>query len=161
MIEDGLMRKHHWLALAIVSLLGACAASPTGPARPARINHLAFFKLKNPADADELVRDCDRKLATIRGVVSYYAGKHLDVGRATVDGDYDVGLYLGFMTEADYAGSTSSMIRYVKEKRPARVLMVTECSMSDNVAAETPDVEFIRPCNLCPHMKSITLQNIL
>ena len=33
--------------------------------------------------------------------------------------------------------------------------------MSDNVAAETPDVEFIRPCNLCPHMKSITLQNIL
>jgi len=62
---------------------------------------------------------------------------------------------------ADYAGSTSSMIRYVKEKRPARVLMVTECSMSDNVAAETPDVEFIRPCNLCPHMKSITLQNIL
>ncbi len=65
------------------------------------------------------------------------------------------------LAEADYAGSTSSMIRYVKEKRPARVLMVTECSMSDNVAAETPDVEFIRPCNLCPHMKSITLQNIL
>ena len=61
----------------------------------------------------------------------------------------------------DYAGSTSSMIRYVKEKRPVRVMMVTECSMSDNVAAETPDVEFIRPCNLCPHMKSITLQNIL
>jgi quinolinate synthase len=65
------------------------------------------------------------------------------------------------LAAADYAGSTSSMIRYVKEKRPARVLMVTECSMSDNVAAETPDVEFIRPCNLCPHMKSITLQNIL
>ena len=53
------------------------------------------------------------------------------------------------------------MIQYVKEKRPARVMMVTECSMSDNVAVETPDVEFIRPCNLCPHMKSITLQNIL
>jgi len=65
------------------------------------------------------------------------------------------------LADADYAGSTSSMIRYVKENRPARVLMVTECSMSDNVAAETPDVEFIRPCNLCPHMKSITLQNIL
>ena len=65
------------------------------------------------------------------------------------------------LAEADYAGSTSSMIGYVKEKRPARVLMVTECSMSDNVAAETPDVEFIRPCNMCPHMKSITLQNIL
>ncbi len=65
------------------------------------------------------------------------------------------------VADADYAGSTSSMIRYVKENRPARVLMVTECSMSDNVAAETPDVEFIRPCNLCPHMKSVTLQNIL
>ena len=65
------------------------------------------------------------------------------------------------LANADYAGSTSSMIRYVKEKRPAQVMMVTECSMSDNVAAETPDVEFIRPCNLCPHMKSITLQNIL
>jgi quinolinate synthase len=65
------------------------------------------------------------------------------------------------LANADYAGSTSSMIRYVKEKRPAQVMMVTECSMSDNVAAETPDVEFIRPCNLCPHMKSITLLNIL
>ncbi len=65
------------------------------------------------------------------------------------------------LADVDYAGSTSSMIRYVKEKRPSQVLMVTECSMSDNVAAETPDVEFIRPCNLCPHMKSITLQNIL
>ncbi len=63
--------------------------------------------------------------------------------------------------EADFAGSTSAMIGYVKEKRPAKVVMVTECSMSDNVAAETPDVEFVRPCNLCPHMKRITLQNIL
>jgi quinolinate synthase len=61
----------------------------------------------------------------------------------------------------DYAGSTASMIQYVKEKRPARVMMVTECSMSANVAAEAPDVEFIQPCNMCPHMKSITLQNIL
>ncbi len=65
------------------------------------------------------------------------------------------------LADVDYAGSTASMIRYVKEKRPARVMLVTECSMSDNVAAETPDVEFIRPCNMCPHMKSITLQNIL
>jgi quinolinate synthase len=65
------------------------------------------------------------------------------------------------VAEADFAGSTSAMIRYVGEKRPARVVMVTECSMSDNVAAEYPDVEFVRPCNLCPHMKRITLQNIL
>ncbi len=63
--------------------------------------------------------------------------------------------------EADFAGSTSAMINYVKEKQPRQVVMVTECSMSDNVAAETPNVEFIRPCNLCPHMKRITLPNIL
>ena len=65
------------------------------------------------------------------------------------------------IAEVDYAGSTAGMIRYVKERRPTQVMMVTECSMSDNVAAETPDVDFIRPCNLCPHMKQITLQNIL
>ena len=65
------------------------------------------------------------------------------------------------VAEADFAGSTSAMIRYVDEKRPARVVMVTECSMSDNVAAEYPDVEFVRPCNLCPHMKRITLEKVL
>jgi quinolinate synthase len=64
------------------------------------------------------------------------------------------------IAEADFAGSTSAMIGYVGEKRPARVVLVTECSMSDNVAAQYTDVEFIRPCNLCPHMKRITLGNI-
>ena len=63
--------------------------------------------------------------------------------------------------EADFVGSTSQMIRYVGAERPARVLMVTECSMSDNVAAEHPEIEFVRPCNLCPHMKRITLPKIL
>ncbi|MEE3326958.1 MAG: quinolinate synthase NadA [Myxococcota bacterium] len=63
--------------------------------------------------------------------------------------------------ESDFAGSTSGMIQYVREKRPARVVMLTECSMSDNVAAELPDVDFVRPCNLCPHMKRITLPGIL
>ncbi len=63
--------------------------------------------------------------------------------------------------EADFSGSTSAMIDYVKDKRPEKVVMVTECSMSDNVASEVPDVEFVRPCNLCPHMKRISLQNIL
>ncbi|WP_316979013.1 quinolinate synthase NadA [Shumkonia mesophila] len=62
---------------------------------------------------------------------------------------------------ADYVGSTQQMIDYVEERRPARVLLVTECSMSDNVAAAHPDIEFVRPCNLCPHMKRITLGNIL
>ncbi|HVV64215.1 MAG TPA: quinolinate synthase NadA [Rhizomicrobium sp.] len=65
------------------------------------------------------------------------------------------------IAEADFAGSTSAMIGYVSEKRPKKVVMVTECSMSDNVAADYPDVEFVRPCNLCPHMKRITLPGIL
>jgi quinolinate synthase len=61
---------------------------------------------------------------------------------------------------ADFVGSTAQMQSYVHRERPRRVLMVTECSMSDNVAVDVPDVEFIRPCNLCPHMKRITLANI-
>ncbi|QNT68061.1 quinolinate synthase NadA [Defluviicoccus vanus] len=61
---------------------------------------------------------------------------------------------------ADFAGSTAQMIDYVRNRRPGKVLMVTECSMSDNIAAEIRDVEFVRPCNLCPHMKRITLANI-
>ena len=61
---------------------------------------------------------------------------------------------------ADFVGSTAQMQAYVQDKRPPRVLMVTECSMSDNVAAGLHDVDFIRPCNLCPHMKRITLGNI-
>ena len=65
------------------------------------------------------------------------------------------------LAEADYTGSTSGMINWVKDNRPGKVMMVTECSMSDNVAVETPGVEFIRPCNLCPHMKRITLPKIL
>jgi len=65
------------------------------------------------------------------------------------------------IAEADFAGSTSGMISYVGAKRPKRVVLLTECSMSDNVAVDYPDVEFVRPCNLCPHMKRITLAKIL
>ncbi len=61
---------------------------------------------------------------------------------------------------ADFVGSTAQMQSYVETQRPQKVLMVTECSMSDNIAATVDDVEFIRPCNLCPHMKRITLANI-
>ncbi|MAN47062.1 MAG: quinolinate synthase [Hyphomonas sp.] len=61
---------------------------------------------------------------------------------------------------ADYAGSTAALANYVSEKSPNKVVLLTECSMSDNVAAENPGVNFIRPCNLCPHMKRITLENI-
>ena len=62
---------------------------------------------------------------------------------------------------SDFTGSTSGMINYVKNKQPRKVMMVTECSMSDNIQVENPNVEFIRPCNLCPHMKKITLPKIL
>jgi quinolinate synthase len=64
------------------------------------------------------------------------------------------------IAEADFAGSTAGMSDYVAARRPRRVVLVTECSMSDNLAAEHPDVEFVRPCNLCPHMKRITLVKI-
>lgn len=65
------------------------------------------------------------------------------------------------VAEADFTGSTAHMIDWVRAKRPQRIVMVTECSMADNVQAELPDVEFVRPCNLCPHMKRITLPKIL
>ncbi len=61
----------------------------------------------------------------------------------------------------DFAGSTSGMINYVRDHRPNRVLLVTECSMASNIQAELPDVDFVKPCNLCPHMKRITLPKIL
>ena len=64
------------------------------------------------------------------------------------------------VAEADYTGSTSKMSNYVRDNKPKKVLMVTECSMSDNVAIENPEVEMIKPCNLCPYMKKITLQGI-
>jgi quinolinate synthase len=65
------------------------------------------------------------------------------------------------LAEADFTGSTAHMIDWVRERMPKRVVMVTECSMADNVSAELPEVEFVRPCNLCPHMKRITLPKIL
>ncbi|WP_354418165.1 quinolinate synthase NadA [Mesorhizobium shonense] len=64
------------------------------------------------------------------------------------------------VAEADFSGSTAAMSDYVETQKPPRVVLMTECSMSDNVALAHPDVEFIRPCNLCPHMKRITLANI-
>lgn len=64
------------------------------------------------------------------------------------------------VAEADFAGSTAMMSDFVRDRQPERVMLLTECSMSDNVAVQNPDVEFIRPCNLCPHMKRINLSNI-
>jgi quinolinate synthase len=64
------------------------------------------------------------------------------------------------VAEADYAGSTADMTAYVGRHLPPRVVLLTECSMSDNVAVQYPAIDFVRPCNLCPHMKRITLANI-
>src|SRR5207249_2391063 len=57
------------------------------------------------------------------------------------------------VAECDFTGSTAAMVDYVGQKRPGRVVLLTECSMSDNVALQYPDLDFVRPCNLCPHMK--------
>ena len=65
------------------------------------------------------------------------------------------------ISASDFAGSTSSMVNYVKENQPKKVLLVTECSMSDNIQIENPKVDFVKPCNLCPYMKKITLKKIL
>ena len=65
------------------------------------------------------------------------------------------------ISASDFAGSTSGMIDYVSKNKPKKVMLVTECSMSDNVEADNPDVEFIKPCNLCPYMKKINLEKIL
>lgn len=64
------------------------------------------------------------------------------------------------LAEADFVGSTARMIDWVRHEQPRQVVMVTECSMSDNVAAESPNTEFIRPCNMCPYMKKITMEGI-
>ncbi|HYF21782.1 MAG TPA: quinolinate synthase NadA [Caulobacteraceae bacterium] len=64
------------------------------------------------------------------------------------------------LEESHFAGSTAAMADYVAQRKPKRVVLITECSMADNVACDAPETEFVRPCNLCPHMKRITLQNI-
>ena len=64
------------------------------------------------------------------------------------------------VAESDFSGSTAMMMNFVVQKRPAQVVLVTECSMADNIAAANPDIEFIKPCNMCPHMKRMSLKNI-
>ncbi|HRA56236.1 MAG TPA: quinolinate synthase NadA [Thermomonas sp.] len=64
------------------------------------------------------------------------------------------------LAEADFVGSTSAMGKWLEKEKPVRVAMITECSMADNLRNQFPQVEFIKPCNLCPHMKRITLPNI-
>jgi quinolinate synthase len=65
------------------------------------------------------------------------------------------------LAEADFIGSTTAMLGWVRERKPARVAMITECSMASNLVDAMPEIEFVQPCNMCPHMKRITLPKIL
>ena len=116
--------------------------------------------------ADYVAQQTNVKIISWQGhceVHERFTGSQLERYRA----DYD-GLTIiahpecppDVLDAADFVGSTAQMQGFVQTEKPKRVLMVTECSMSDNVAAAITDVEFIRPCNLCPHMKRITLANI-
>src|SRR5262245_55026807 len=100
------------LAIAIIIAMSGCetvrrhqAGDP--PPRPAVINHVVLFKLKNPGDADELIGDCDRMLAKIPGIVSYYAGRRLEMGRPRAETNFDVGFYVGFTTQEEYTAYLS------------------------------------------------------
>lgn len=115
-----------------------------------------------------IAKQTTKKILTWKGsceVHERFTGEELRRYRAQYNGDITIIAHPecppDVIEEADFCGSTAGMINYAKDKRPKRILMVTECSMSDNVAAEVHDVEFIRPCNLCPHMKRITLPKIL
>ena len=63
--------------------------------------------------------------------------------------------------EADFSGSTSGILDYVHREKPAKAMLVTECSMASNIADELPEVDFVGPCNMCPYMKKITLEKVL
>lgn len=116
--------------------------------------------------ANYVAQQTDVKIISWKGhceVHERFTGAQLEQYRA----DYDELIIIAHpecppdvLEASDFVGSTAQMQAFVQTEKPKRVLMVTECSMSDNVAAEITDVEFIRPCNLCPHMKRITLANI-
>ena len=131
------MARSSCIVCLVACLLASCAAtsSSTGPSRSARINHVVFFELNDPEDADELIRDCNSMLTTIPGIVSCYAGTHLATVRESVQSDYHVGFYVGFMREADYQTYLDhpAHLEIVKKWRPRlRRLQVYD------VADETP-----------------------
>jgi len=90
--------------LFLAATLTGCASTQSGSAeRVAVINHVVFFKLKDPAQAEALIADCDANLATISSVTRYYCGTHIDTGRDTIISDYDVGAFVGFDSTDEYA----------------------------------------------------------
>lgn len=124
------------LGLALVlATLGGCAASPATAPRPARISHVVLVKLVDEADIPAVLADSDAMLAGIPGVTAYAAGTHLETGRPTVDGGYSVGLYIGFESEAAYAGYVDhpAHLAYVTKWRPR-----TEWLRIYDILDETP-----------------------
>ncbi|HEU0147160.1 MAG TPA: quinolinate synthase NadA [Bradyrhizobium sp.] len=109
----------------------------------------------------------DVKIIAWKGACEVHARFTGDELRAYRDADPSVQIIAhpecppDVLAEADFTGSTAHMIDWMRKRHPKRVVMITECSMADNVRAELPDVEMVQPCNLCPHMKRITLANIL
>ena len=131
------MRPRACVVCVVACLLTACAAPAPAPgrapARPARINHVVFFALNDPEDAGELIRDCNRMLTTVPGIVSSYAGTHLDAAREGVDSDYHIGFYVGFMSEADYQTYLDhpAHLEVVKKWRP-RLLRLQVFDVDDD-----------------------------
>jgi len=111
----------HRLVLAASVLAGLAACASTHPARPpAAISHIVLIELADPRLAGELIEDSHASLATIPSVTSFAAGRHIDTGRDTVLADYDVGLYVGFDSEADYAAYVEhpKHVRLVERWKP-------------------------------------------
>jgi hypothetical protein len=97
------MRALRPLLAVLLALAAGCAAAPHAPPRPARINHVVFFKLKDPADAARLVRDCNELLAAVPAIEAGWAGTRLDAGQAPEGGeDFDVSFCAGFRSGSDY-----------------------------------------------------------
>jgi hypothetical protein len=91
-----------WALPVLVILSAGCAATGPGEVETVRVRHVVLLKLADAADAESLLRDCDATLSALPGVLGYWSGTPLDTERDLVDGDYDVGLYMGFASEADY-----------------------------------------------------------
>ena len=115
-------RKAAWIgALTVILLFGFGCTAPNGRApRPAVVNHVVFIKLVNPDDADALISAADSVLPFIPGVVSYYAGEHIETGRDNVVQDYDIGAYIGFDSVQAYEAYVShpDHVRLVEQWQP-------------------------------------------
>lgn len=120
------MTSSRCLAFAVAAIvLASCAhdgrrSDSAAPPRPARINHVVFFKLTDSAETDALLADCDQLLAPIPVVRSYFSGRHIDTGRPSVESNYDAAVYLGFDSEQDYAAYVEhpSHVALVERWRP-------------------------------------------